>query len=40
MSKKINEKDYPNINIFRDVRDQSRLNIALSDIDFVVHALH
>ena len=26
------------LDIFRDVRDQSRLNIALSDIDFVVHA--
>ena len=39
MSKKINEKDYPNIRYFLgDVRDQSRLNIALSDIDFVVHA--
>ena len=36
---KINEKDYPNIRYFLgDVRDQSRLNIALSDIDFVVHA--
>ena len=39
MQKTINQNKYPNIRYFLgDVRDKSRLNISLSDIDYVVHA--
>ena len=39
MALKYNEKKYPGIRYFLgDIRDYSRLNLALKDVDIVVHA--
>ena len=39
MSKTYNVKEYPCIRYFiGDIRDKERVNMALKDIDYVIHA--